>query len=85
MMFFETSAKKMTNINMMMFTGIAQLPFFSQFDIDKDELIKELQSLNSKGGNIVEEKNEDLKVRGEDNNIQKTKIIIKAKKKSCGC
>ena len=76
MMFFETSAKKMTNINMMMFTGIAQLPFFSQFDIDKDELIKELQSLNSKGGNIVEEKNEDLKVRGEDNNIQKTKIII---------
>ena len=54
MLFFETSAKNRNNIDLMMFTTIAQLPFFSQFQIDKDELIKELQTLNSKFGNIID-------------------------------
>ena len=85
MRFFETSAKKMTNINLMMFTAIAELPFFTQFEIDKEELIKELQSINGKGGNVIEEKNDDLKVSGQDNNIQPTKILIRKKKKNCGC
>jgi small GTP-binding protein len=87
MLFFETSAKNRNNIDLMMFTTIAQLPFFSQFQIDKDELIKELQTLNSKFGNIIEEKNEDLQIREDDNNnnAQPTKILIRKKKKNCAC
>ena len=87
MLFFETSAKNRNNIDLMMFTTIAQLPFFSQFQIDKDELIKELQSLNSKFGNIIEEKNEDLQIKEDDNNnnAQPTKILIRKKKKNCAC
>ena len=87
MLFFETSAKNRNNIDLMMFTTIAQLPFFSQFQIDKDELIKELQTLNSKFGNIIEEKNEDLQIKEDDNNnnAQPTKILIRKKKKNCAC
>ena len=87
MLFFETSAKNRNNIDLMMFTTIAQLPFFSQFQIDKDELIKELQTLNSKFGNIIEEKNEDLQIKEDDNNnnSQPTKILIRKKKKNCAC
>ena len=86
MMFFETSAKKPTNINLMMFTTIAELPFFTQFEIDKENLIKELQKVNCK--NIVEneEKKNDLNVNGENNmEPQTTKIIIKKRKKNCDC
>ena len=87
MLFFETSAKNRNNIDLMMFTTIAQLPFFSQFQIDKDELIKELQTLNSKFGNIIEEKNEDLQIKEDDNNnnAQPNKILIRKKKKNCAC
>ncbi len=86
MFFFETSAKKNTNINLMLFTAIAELPFFSQFEIDKENLIKELQSMNCKGGNVVEEKNEDLKMKDDDNQANKpTKIIIKRRKNNCAC
>ena len=53
MLFFETSAKKPSNINLMMFTAIAELPFFSQFEIDKESLIKELQEVNCKNGSNV--------------------------------
>ena len=85
MLFFETSAKTRSNIDLMMFTTIAQLPFFAQFQIDKDDLIKELQKLNNKNGNIVEEKSTDLKIKDQDDNPQPTKIIIKKRKKNCGC
>ena len=86
MMFFETSAKKSNNINLMMFTAIAELPFFSQFEIDKNDLIKELQNINGKGGNVVEEKEEDLKIKDNDNQPnQPTKVVIKRRKKNCGC
>ena len=86
MLFFETSAKTTNNIDLMMFTAIAQLPFFSQFQIDKDKLIKELQSINGQKEAIVEEKNEDLNMKGENNNNeQPTKIIIRKRKKNCAC
>jgi small GTP-binding protein len=86
MMFFETSAKKPSNINLMMFTAIAELPFFSQFEIDKQDLIKELQSVNAKGGNVIEEKKEDLQMKDNENQPnQPTKIIIKRRKNNCAC
>ena len=82
MMFFETSAKKPTNINLMMLTAISKLPFFSQFEIEPENLIKELENLNCKNTKIVPEKNEDLKMKGEEG--KPTKIIIK-RKKNCAC
>ena len=85
MLFFETSAKTRNNIDLMMFTTIAQLSFFSQFQIDKDDLIKELQKLNNKFENIIEEKSADLQIKDENNNPQPTKIIIRKRKKNCGC
>ena len=90
MMFFETSAKSGQNINLMMYTAIAELPFFSQFDVDKETLIRELETLNSKNVqnsiyDIVKDKKEngDLKVTGQDatGNI----VLIKKKKRGCGC
>ena len=53
MMFFETSAKKPTNINLMMFTAISKLPFFSQFEIEPENLIKELENVNCKNVKII--------------------------------
>ena len=72
----------------MMFTSIAQLPFFSQFEIDKNDLIKELEKINGKEGNVVEEKNNDLNIKQEDNDnnqVQPTKILIRKRKQNCGC
>ena len=86
MMFFETSAKKPSNINLMMFTAIAELPFFTQFEIDKEKLIKELQEVNCKNGNKVEENNNNLNVIPNNNaDLQPTQIIIKKRKKNCDC
>ena len=88
MMFFETSAKNCYNINLMMFTTIAELPFFTQFEIDKDDLIKELERINGKEGNIIEEKNNDLNIKQEYNNnnqIEPAKILIRKRKNNCGC
>ena len=48
MKFFETSAKTGENVSKMMYTCIAELPFFEQFNIDKEALIKELEITNSK-------------------------------------
>ena len=85
MIFFETSAKKPSNINLMMYTGIAELPFFNQFDIDKPELIKELQKLNCKK-NTIEENNDGLQIRNPNNNFQPQDVItIKRKERDCGC
>ena len=82
MMFFETSAKKPTNINLMMFTAISKLPFFSQFEIEPENLIKELENVNCKNAKIIQEKNDDLKMKEEDG--KPTRIVIKRKKK-CAC
>ena len=90
MMFFETSAKSGQNINLMMYTAIAELPFFSQFDVDKETLIRELETLNSKNVqnsiyDIVKDKKNDgdLNVAGQNGagNI----VLMKKKKKGCGC
>ena len=85
MMFFETSAKTGSNINLMMFTAISKLPFFSQFDIDKNVLIEELQKLN----NLTEDKPKEpiMNVKDEAGNTQQIRIIIenKKKKKHCAC
>ena len=85
MMFFETSAKTGSNINLMMFTAISKLPFFSQFDIDKNVLIEELQKLNS----LTEDKPKEpiMNVKDETGNTQQIRIIIenKKKKKHCAC
>ena len=82
MMFFETSAKKPTNINLMMFTAISKLPFFSQFEIEPENLIKELENVNCKNVKIIQEKNNDLKMKEEDG--KPTRIVIK-RKKNCAC
>ena len=84
MMFFETSAKDGTNINLMMYTGISKLQFFSQFDIDKNALIEELQKLNTS----IEEKPKEpvMNVKNERGNTKQIKIIIeKKKKRGCAC
>ena len=83
MMFFETSAKTSQNLNLMMYTAIAELPFFSQFDIDKNTLIEELKNLNCK----TEEQPKEpiMNIKDEKGEVKQTKIIIKRKKKNCAC
>ena len=90
MMFFETSAKSGQNINLMMYTAVAELPFFSQFDVDKETLIRELETLNSKNiqnsiYDIVKDKKNDGDVnvagQGGTGNI----VLVKKKKRGCGC
>ena len=76
MMFFEVSAKSGENVNKMMYSCIAELPFFEQFQIgDKEQLIKELEGGNNKKEqnsiyDIVKEQNNekqaDLKVQGQE-------------------
>ena len=47
MSFFEVSAKTSENINKMLYTAIAELPFFEQYQIkNKNELIEELEKIN---------------------------------------
>ena len=89
-MFFETSAKDGKNINLMMYTAVAELPFFSQFDVDKETLIRELETLNSKNVqnsiyDIVKDKKNDgdLNVAGQ--NAAGNIVLMKKKKKGCGC
>jgi len=83
MLFFETSAKTSQNLNLMMFTAISQLPFFSQFDIDKNVLIEELKKLNS----IIEEKPKEpvMNVQDKEGNVKQTTIVIQRKKRGCAC
>ena len=94
MLFFETSAKNASGVNIMMYSCISQLPFFDQFEIDKETLIQELSNNNNKNteGGIFEidiDKN-----AKNNNNMQQnqTNIVLKTKtknneekKKSCGC
>ena len=98
MMFFEVSAKNGENINKMMYSCIAELPFFEQFQIDnKEQLIKELEGGNNKKEqnsiyDIVKDSNNekpiDLNVNGNVPN-QNTEspgvIVIRRKKKSACC
>ena len=83
MLFFETSAKTGENVNLMMYTAISKLQFFSQFDMDKNILIQELQKNNSQ----VEEKPKEpvMNVKDKEGNVKPTVITIKRKKRSCAC
>ncbi len=100
MMFFEVSAKNGENVNKMMYSCIAELPFFEQFQIDnKEQLIKELEGGNNKKEqnsiyDIVKEQKEEnekpqeLNVNGQVPN-QNTEspgvIVVKRKKKKVCC
>ena len=74
MLFFEVSAKNGFNISRMMYSCIAELPFFEQFQIDnKDDLIKELE-----GGNGKKEQNTIYDIVQEQNNENKPEITVTA-------
>ena len=95
MMFFEASAKNGENVNKMMYSSIAELPFFEQFQFgNKEDLIKELEGGNNKKEQqnsiydiVKEQQNEkqvDLNINGQ---VQKQNtespgvIVIQIKKK----
>ena len=91
MIFFETSAKNASGVNNMMYTCIAQLPFFDQFQVNMENLIQDLANNNSKNteGGIFEidvEKNNNI-TNNEDNssNIVLNKNKLEPEKKGCGC
>jgi len=97
MMFFEVSAKNGENINKMMYSCIAELPFFEQFQIDnKEQLIKELEGGNNKKEqnsiyDIVKDTNNekpaDLNVNGNvpNQNTESPGVIVIRRKKKSGC
>ena len=98
MLFFEVSAKNGENVTKMMYSCIAELPFFEQFqEGNKDELIKELEGGNNKktqnsiydivkeqdnNKNVITETNENEK---KNNNESPGVIIIKRQKKKKKC
>ena len=93
MLFFEVSAKSGTNVNRMMYTSIAQLPFFYQFHIeDKAKLISELEEGNKgkeqnsiydivKGSGAYNSNNNNLNVNANKEAVDR----IKKDKKGCKC
>ena len=99
MLFFEVSAKNGENVNKMMYSCIAELPFFEQYESgNKEDLVKELEGGNYKKSqnsiyDIVKEpenkeKKQDIVVTGEpekkNNNDSPGVIVIKRKpKKKC--
>ena len=96
MVFFETSAKSGENVNRMMYSCIADLPFFEQFQIgNKEQLVKELEGGNKKEQNSIydivkDQKNEkptDLtvkeKVQTQDGKEVEVVVVKKKKKKRC--
>ena len=99
MMFFEVSAKNGENVNKMMYSCIAELPFFEQFPIDnKEQLIKELEGGNNKKEqnsiyDIVKEQKEEnekpqeLNVNGQvpNQNTESPGVIVVKRKKKKGC
>ena len=99
MMFFEVSAKNGENINKMMYTCIAELPFFEQFQIqNKEQLIKELEGGNNKKEQnsiydiVKEQKTEnekpaDLNINGQipNQNTESPGVIVVKRQKKKGC
>ena len=95
MLFFETSAKNASGVSNMMYTCIAKLPYFDQFQVDKEHLIQELANNNSKNteGGIFEidlDKNNNNNNFGDgaqnsSNIILSKKIAANEEKKSCSC
>ena len=92
MIFFETSAKMATGVNNMMYTCIAQLPFFEQYQVEKESLIQDLANNNSKNteGGIFEIDIDKNKNNPMDNPENSSNIVLKnnnteKEKKGCGC
>ena len=80
MLFFEVSAKNGENVNKMMYSSIAELPFFEQFQAgNKDDLVKELE-----GGNYKKSQNSiyDIVKEPENNNKQSVTETNENEKKS---
>ena len=92
MLFFETSAKNATGVSNMMYTCISKLPYFDQFQVDKEKLIQDLANNNNKnteGDGIFDidvDKNNNY-VDGPENssNIILNKKNIDEEIKNCGC
>jgi len=89
MLFFETSAKTGTGINNMMYNCISQLPFFEQYQDNKDSIIKELENNNSKMTeigiyeiNVDKNKNENVNANISQNIVLKNQ---ENEKRNCGC
>ena len=91
MLFFETSAKNATGVSNMMYTCIAKLPYFEQFEVERENLIQELANNNSKNteGGIFEikiDKTNNNPVNADNSsNIILNKNNIEKEKKKCGC
>ena len=92
--FFEVSAKNGENANKMMYSSIAELPFFEQFELNKEELIRDLEGNNKKELNsiydIVKDQNngkKDLNVNipKDTPNNENTRIILVQPKKRNKC
>ena len=96
-LFFEVSARGGDNVNRMMYSCIAELPFFEQFEInDKEELIKDLEGNNNKKElnsiyDIEKDKNNEnqgeIKVikQSSNQNVETPQIIVARKKKKSSC
>ena len=92
-MFFEVSAKTGENVNRMMYTCIAELPFFEQFKIENnDALIQELMKTNSNNNEwkVINVKNRNKANLEKDGNMSSNIVLTKKnskddKKKKCAC
>ena len=92
MLFFETSAKNATGVSNMMYTCIAKLPYFEQFEVERENLIQELANNNSKNteGGIFEIKidktnNNPVNADNSSNIVLNKNNNIEKEKKRCGC
>ena len=89
-LFFETSAKNSININHMIFSCIANLPFFEQFADDKDNIIQELENNNTKTTEpgifeIDIEKNNELNQEVPSELVVIDQKLLRKGKKKCAC
>ena len=84
--FFEVSAKSNTNIKLMFYSAVSDLPTFADGATNKDNLIKELQEENGVE-NIVEGNNPQAPTPQEANtmNVNGQTQTVQRKKKGCGC
>ena len=96
LLFFEVSAKNGENVNKMMYSSISELPFFEQFQVNKEELIKDLELGNHKKElnsiyDIEKDQNNNKKnetkvnIQNETPNNENRIIIVQHKKKNKCC
>ena len=91
MIFFETSAKNSNGVSNMMYSCIAQLPFFEQFQVEKEKLIEDLANNNSKTTEAgifdieVEKNNNNMDNAENSSNIVLNKKNLEVQKRGCAC